>query len=155
MFICQLLWRRSTQGCCVLGRQAQSGDSVPDVWAILSCGVGQIGAEGLRGISPPGCPHGDNRNAYVPPQTHKRGGDSLQLHAWWEWANFTSIYVSNFHFWDNLHMCLSVIYVDGSQSTSLRRYLYTMLEGSDPNQGRYAITLLEPILRYLGPFCVL
>lgn len=46
-------------------------------------------------------------------------------------------------------MCLSVIYVDGSQSTSLRRYLYTMLEGSDPNQGRYAIKLLESILRYL------
>lgn len=40
-------------------------------------------------------------------------------------------------------MCLSVIYVDGSQSTSLRRYLYTMLEGSDPNQGRYAIKLLD------------
>lgn len=33
--------------------------------------------------------------------------------------------------------CLSqVIYVDGSQSASLRQYLYTMLEGTDPNHGR-------------------
>ncbi|MEQ2174782.1 hypothetical protein GOODEAATRI_011415 [Goodea atripinnis] len=30
-----------------------------------------------------------------------------------------------------------VIYVDGSQSAPLRRYLYTMLEGTDPNQGRW------------------
>lgn len=54
-----------------------------------------------------------------------------------------------------IFMCLSVIYVDGSQSSSLRRYLYTMLEGSDPNQGRYAIKLLEPIFgwNYLCPVC--
>ncbi|XP_029695674.1 protein fantom [Takifugu rubripes] len=39
-----------------------------------------------------------------------------------------------------------VIYVDGSQSTSLRRYLYTMLEGSDPNQGRLKFTVVsEPM----------
>ncbi|XP_017165780.1 protein fantom isoform X2 [Poecilia reticulata] len=30
-----------------------------------------------------------------------------------------------------------VIYVDGSQSAPLRQYLYTMLEGTDPNQGRW------------------
>ncbi|KAI3376547.1 hypothetical protein L3Q82_017002 [Scortum barcoo] len=29
-----------------------------------------------------------------------------------------------------------VIYVDGSHSAPLRQYLYTMLEGTDPNQGR-------------------
>lgn len=29
-----------------------------------------------------------------------------------------------------------VIYVDGSHSAPLRQYLYTMLEGSDPNHGR-------------------
>ncbi|KAK2862762.1 hypothetical protein Q5P01_002295 [Channa striata] len=39
-----------------------------------------------------------------------------------------------------------VIYVDGSQSAPLRRYLYTMLEGSDPNQGRLKFTVVsEPM----------
>ncbi|CAI5672520.1 unnamed protein product [Oreochromis niloticus] len=39
-----------------------------------------------------------------------------------------------------------VIYVDGSQSTPLRRYLYTMLEGTDPNQGRLRFTVVsEPM----------
>lgn len=37
---------------------------------------------------------------------------------------------------ESLSLSLSVIYVDGSQSAPLRQYLYTMLEGSDPNQGR-------------------
>ncbi|KAK5609606.1 hypothetical protein CRENBAI_003344 [Crenichthys baileyi] len=39
-----------------------------------------------------------------------------------------------------------VIYVDGSQSAPLRRYLYTMLEGTDPNQGRLKFTVVsEPM----------
>ncbi|XP_068611969.1 LOW QUALITY PROTEIN: protein fantom [Brachionichthys hirsutus] len=39
-----------------------------------------------------------------------------------------------------------VIYVDGSHSAPLRHYLYTMLEGSDPNQGRLKFTVVsEPI----------
>ncbi|XP_024864266.1 protein fantom isoform X3 [Kryptolebias marmoratus] len=39
-----------------------------------------------------------------------------------------------------------VIYVDGSQSAPLRQYLYTMLEGTDPNQGRLKFTVVsEPI----------
>uniref|UniRef100_A0A3Q4GT27 RPGRIP1 C-terminal domain-containing protein n=1 Tax=Neolamprologus brichardi TaxID=32507 RepID=A0A3Q4GT27_NEOBR len=39
-----------------------------------------------------------------------------------------------------------VIYVDGSQSTPLRQYLYTMLEGTDPNQGRLRFTVVsEPM----------
>nr|XP_046237605.1 protein fantom [Scatophagus argus] len=39
-----------------------------------------------------------------------------------------------------------VIYVDGSQSAPLRQYLYTMLEGSDPNQGRLKFTVVsEPM----------
>ncbi|XP_039896584.1 protein fantom isoform X3 [Simochromis diagramma] len=39
-----------------------------------------------------------------------------------------------------------VIYVDGSQSTPLRHYLYTMLEGTDPNQGRLRFTVVsEPM----------
>ncbi|XP_053199044.1 protein fantom, partial [Scomber japonicus] len=39
-----------------------------------------------------------------------------------------------------------VIYVDGSQSASLRQYIYTMLEGSDPNQGRLKFTVVsEPM----------
>lgn len=33
-------------------------------------------------------------------------------------------------------LCFLVIYVDGSHSAPLRQYLYTMLEGTDPNQGR-------------------
>uniref|UniRef100_A0A3B4EZ60 RPGRIP1 C-terminal domain-containing protein n=1 Tax=Pundamilia nyererei TaxID=303518 RepID=A0A3B4EZ60_9CICH len=38
------------------------------------------------------------------------------------------------------------IYVDGSQSTPLRHYLYTMLEGTDPNQGRLRFTVVsEPM----------
>lgn len=35
------------------------------------------------------------------------------------------------------HLVDVVIYVDGSESAPLRQHLYTMLEGSDPNQGRY------------------
>ncbi|XP_078132763.1 X-linked retinitis pigmentosa GTPase regulator-interacting protein 1 [Sander vitreus] len=39
-----------------------------------------------------------------------------------------------------------VIYVDGSQSAPLRQYLYTMLEGRDPNQGRLKFTVVsEPM----------
>ncbi|XP_036969270.1 protein fantom isoform X2 [Acanthopagrus latus] len=39
-----------------------------------------------------------------------------------------------------------VIYVDGSHSVPLRQYLYTMLEGSDPNQGRLKFTVVsEPM----------
>ncbi|KAK5848547.1 hypothetical protein PBY51_006151 [Eleginops maclovinus] len=39
-----------------------------------------------------------------------------------------------------------VIYVDGSQSAPLRQYLYTMLEGTDPNQGRLRFTVVsEPM----------
>ncbi|XP_042367761.1 protein fantom [Plectropomus leopardus] len=39
-----------------------------------------------------------------------------------------------------------VIYVDGSQSAPLRHYLYTMLEGTDPNQGRLKFTVVsEPM----------
>uniref|UniRef100_UPI003AAC66BA protein fantom n=1 Tax=Centroberyx gerrardi TaxID=166262 RepID=UPI003AAC66BA len=39
-----------------------------------------------------------------------------------------------------------VIYVDGSQSASLRQYLYTMLEGTDPSQGRLRFTVVsEPM----------
>ncbi|XP_028330406.1 protein fantom isoform X3 [Gouania willdenowi] len=39
-----------------------------------------------------------------------------------------------------------VIYVDGSHSAPLRQYLYTMLEGADPNQGRLKFTVVsEPM----------
>ncbi|KAM4714727.1 protein fantom isoform 2-T3 [Anableps anableps] len=39
-----------------------------------------------------------------------------------------------------------VIYVDGSRSAPLRQYLYTMLEGTDPNQGRLKFTVVsEPM----------
>nr|XP_061816106.1 protein fantom-like isoform X5 [Nerophis lumbriciformis] len=39
-----------------------------------------------------------------------------------------------------------VIYVDGSLSAPLRQYLYTMLEGSDPNKGRLKFTVVsEPM----------
>ncbi|KAM8880782.1 X-linked retinitis pigmentosa GTPase regulator-interacting protein 1 [Synchiropus picturatus] len=39
-----------------------------------------------------------------------------------------------------------VIYVDGSVSAPLRQYLYTMLEGSDPNKGRLKFTVVsEPM----------
>ncbi|CAL8241702.1 unnamed protein product [Merluccius merluccius] len=39
-----------------------------------------------------------------------------------------------------------VIYVDGSESASLRQYLYTMLEGTDPSQGRLKFTVVsEPM----------
>ncbi|XP_056299033.1 protein fantom isoform X3 [Pseudoliparis swirei] len=39
-----------------------------------------------------------------------------------------------------------VIYVDGSQSAPLRQHLYTMLEGTDPNQGRLKFTVVsEPM----------
>ncbi|XP_013874687.1 protein fantom isoform X2 [Austrofundulus limnaeus] len=39
-----------------------------------------------------------------------------------------------------------VIYVDGSPSAPLRQYLYTMLEGRDPNQGRLKFTVVsEPM----------
>ncbi|CAG5929369.1 unnamed protein product [Menidia menidia] len=39
-----------------------------------------------------------------------------------------------------------VIYVDGSLSAPLRQYLYTMLEGTDPNQGRLKFTIVsEPM----------
>ncbi|XP_061566415.1 protein fantom [Cololabis saira] len=39
-----------------------------------------------------------------------------------------------------------VIHVDGSQCTPLRQYLYTMLEGTDPNQGRLKFTVVsEPM----------
>ncbi|XP_038135061.1 protein fantom [Cyprinodon tularosa] len=39
-----------------------------------------------------------------------------------------------------------VIYVDGSHSAQLRQYLYTMLEGTDPNQGRLKFTVVsEPM----------
>ncbi|XP_026209179.1 protein fantom [Anabas testudineus] len=39
-----------------------------------------------------------------------------------------------------------VIYVDGSQSAPLRQYLYTMLEGTDPNHGRLKFTVVsEPM----------
>ncbi|XP_054603393.1 protein fantom isoform X2 [Nothobranchius furzeri] len=39
-----------------------------------------------------------------------------------------------------------VIYVDSSQSAPLRHYLYTMLEGMDPNQGRLKFTVVsEPM----------
>ncbi|KAM9827598.1 protein fantom [Neosynchiropus ocellatus] len=36
-----------------------------------------------------------------------------------------------------------VIYVDGSVSAPLRQYLYTMLEGSDPNRGRLKFTVVS------------
>lgn len=42
----------------------------------------------------------------------------------------------------------SVIYVDGSHSAPLRQYLYTMLEGSDPNQGRYCPSVSLYMLKY-------
>ncbi|XP_061620244.1 protein fantom isoform X3 [Phyllopteryx taeniolatus] len=39
-----------------------------------------------------------------------------------------------------------VIYVDGSLSVPLRQYLYTMLEGTDPNKGRLKFTIVsEPM----------
>uniref|UniRef100_A0A3P9I0P9 RPGR interacting protein 1 n=1 Tax=Oryzias latipes TaxID=8090 RepID=A0A3P9I0P9_ORYLA len=38
-----------------------------------------------------------------------------------------------------------VIYVDGSQSAPLRQYLYTMLEGRDPNQGLKFSVVSEPM----------
>ncbi|XP_061664289.1 protein fantom isoform X2 [Syngnathoides biaculeatus] len=39
-----------------------------------------------------------------------------------------------------------VIYVDGSLSVPLRQYLYTMLEGTDPNEGRLKFTIVsEPM----------
>ncbi|XP_036813704.1 protein fantom isoform X2 [Oncorhynchus mykiss] len=39
-----------------------------------------------------------------------------------------------------------VIYVDGSEAAPLRQYLYTMLEGTDPNQGRLKFTVVnEPM----------
>ncbi|XP_023277539.1 protein fantom-like [Seriola lalandi dorsalis] len=39
-----------------------------------------------------------------------------------------------------------VIYVDSSRSAPLRQYLYTMLEGTDPNQGRLKFTVVsEPM----------
>ncbi|CAB1351446.1 unnamed protein product [Coregonus sp. 'balchen'] len=39
-----------------------------------------------------------------------------------------------------------VIYVDSSEAAPLRRYLYTMLEGTDPNQGRLKFTVVnEPM----------
>ncbi|KAM6959641.1 protein fantom [Tautogolabrus adspersus] len=39
-----------------------------------------------------------------------------------------------------------VIYVDGSRSAPLRQYLYTMLERTDPNQGRLKFTVVnEPM----------
>ncbi|XP_034532655.1 protein fantom [Notolabrus celidotus] len=39
-----------------------------------------------------------------------------------------------------------VIYVDGSQAAPLRQYLYTMMEGTDPNQGRLKFTVVsEPM----------
>ncbi|XP_036072802.1 protein fantom [Oryzias melastigma] len=39
-----------------------------------------------------------------------------------------------------------VIYVDGSESAPLRQHLYTMLEGSDPNQGRLKFSVVsEPM----------
>ncbi|XP_020567331.2 protein fantom-like isoform X2 [Oryzias latipes] len=39
-----------------------------------------------------------------------------------------------------------VIYVDGSQSAPLRQYLYTMLEATDPNQGRLKFSVVsEPM----------
>ncbi|TNN50495.1 PC-esterase domain-containing protein 1A [Liparis tanakae] len=39
-----------------------------------------------------------------------------------------------------------LIYVDGSQSAPLRQHLYTMLEGTDPNQGRLKFTVVsEPM----------
>ncbi|CAJ1086752.1 protein fantom [Xyrichtys novacula] len=39
-----------------------------------------------------------------------------------------------------------MIYVDGSQAAPLRQYLYTMLEGTDPNQGRLKFTVVsEPM----------
>ncbi|KAM6894205.1 protein fantom [Lycodopsis pacificus] len=39
-----------------------------------------------------------------------------------------------------------VIYVGGSQSAPLRQYLYTMLEGTDPNEGRLKFTVVsEPM----------
>lgn len=38
-----------------------------------------------------------------------------------------------------------MIYVDGSQAAPLRRYLHTMLEGSDPNQGRYGYSITSTL----------
>ncbi|XP_029112235.1 protein fantom-like [Scleropages formosus] len=39
-----------------------------------------------------------------------------------------------------------VIYVDGAEAAPLRQYLYTMLEGTDPNQGRLKFTVVsEPM----------
>ncbi|KAJ8366956.1 hypothetical protein AAFF_G00336250 [Aldrovandia affinis] len=39
-----------------------------------------------------------------------------------------------------------VIYVDSAEAAPLRQYLYTMLEGSDPNQGRLKFTVVsEPM----------
>ncbi|KAM4612367.1 protein fantom [Polymixia lowei] len=39
-----------------------------------------------------------------------------------------------------------VIYVDGSESAPLRQYLYTMLEGTDPSQGKLKFTVVsEPM----------
>ncbi|XP_062372784.1 X-linked retinitis pigmentosa GTPase regulator-interacting protein 1-like [Sardina pilchardus] len=41
---------------------------------------------------------------------------------------------------------LRVIYVDSADSAPLRHYLYTMLEGTDPNKGRLKFTVVsEPL----------
>lgn len=135
---------------CVSGRQTESRDSVPDVWAVLARGVRQGSAACLRGVSTPGHPHGDNRNTHVPPQTLRWGGDSLQLHARWEWVSLLYVCVGKGCLWSpDLCLSLSVIYVDGSHSAALRQYLYTMLDGSDPNQGRYAIGHIRLWVKHL------
>lgn len=70
----------STESLFLSGTQAESRDSVNDIWAILTRGVGQVSAASLCWIQTSWCPNGDNWNTHVPPQTHKGGGDSLQLY---------------------------------------------------------------------------
>lgn len=59
-----------------------------------------------------------------------RVGELVMIHA--------CLFLESFHFKDPhfSSLCFLVIYVDGSKSAPLRQYLYTMLEGTDPNQGR-------------------
>lgn len=125
----------STESLFLSGTQAESRDSVNDIWAILTRGVGQVSAASLCWIQTPWRPNGDNWNTHVPPQTHKGGGDSLQLYTRCVRVSFL-IFPTMLLFLKPRSSSLLVIYVDGSQSAPLRQYLYTMLEGSDPNHGR-------------------
>uniref|UniRef100_A0A3Q2CNW5 Protein fantom-like n=1 Tax=Cyprinodon variegatus TaxID=28743 RepID=A0A3Q2CNW5_CYPVA len=46
---------------------------------------------------------------------------------------------------EEIHYNFTRIYVDGSHSAQLRQYLYTMLEGTDPNQGLKFTVVSEPM----------